>query len=157
VPATQSDGVFVSHRLLKLTSTLLVAAFLAAPLSSWATETAQLKLPPNPWGCQNCHGAADVTPDTVSGTSIVPFTNLGLAWIAQSASEAQRLWSDLAVGNADGDGCSNGYELGDPSGSWLPEQAPGVDKSTGDPNLHDCTLPISEESWSRLKALFDND
>ena len=67
-----------------------------------------------------------------------------------------RFWSELALGNVDGDGCSNGYELGDPTGSFLPEGELPPDRSVSDPNENDCSLPISEESWSRLKSLFDD-
>lgn len=133
----------------------MVAVCLCVPLSARATEAANIKLPPNPWGCQNCHAAAEVTPEVVPGSGIVPFTELGVQWAAQAPDEANRLWSDLATGNADGDGCSNGYELGDPSGSYLPQDPPPPDQSVFDPNVHDCTLPISGETWSRLKSLFD--
>ena len=134
---------------------VLLAGALVAPVSVWATEAANLKLPPSPYGCQACHGSDQATPTTVPGTAIVPFTALGLDWLAQSPQEENRLWSDLAIGNVDGDGCSNGFELGDPSGAYVPDETESPDRSVSDPNQHDCTLPISEESWSRLKSLFD--
>ena len=130
-------------------------ALLAVPVSASASEVANTKIPPNSYGCTLCHGAEAVTPTEVPPDSIVPLTQLGLEWVSQAPDEANRLWSDLAVGNVDGDGCSNGYELGDPSGSYLPDGSQRLDESAFDPNVHDCTLPISEESWSRLKALFD--
>lgn len=135
----------------------LLAVVLATPGSVWATEAANLKIPPNQWGCQLCHGGATVTPTTVppGEQGFLPLTEIGMAWLSQSADEANRLWSDLAAGNVDGDGCSTGFELGDPSGSWLPGMPPGPEQGVHDPNNHDCALPISAESWSRLKALFD--
>ena len=115
------------------------------------------KMPPNPYGCTLCHGAATVTPTEVPPGSVVPFTDLGVEWAFQASEEANRLWSDLASLNTDGDGCSNGFELGDPAGVYLPPEGdPPPDKSVSDPNVHDCTLPISDESWSRLKSLFDD-
>lgn len=153
--ASQVSG---SH-LLRLVSSsighLVAAALLLAPVSARATEEANAKLPPNPWGCQLCHASPEVTPDTVPGGATVPLTELGLSWASQSVEEADRLWSILASGNVDGDGCSTGFELGDPSGSYLPQDPPPADQSSNNPIENDCTLPLSEDSWSRLKALFD--
>lgn len=134
----------------------LGAALCVAAAPTWATETANTKLPPNDWGCQLCHGASEVTVDAVPDASVLPLTDLGVEWFAQAAQESGRLWSDLAAGNVDGDGCTNGFELGDPSGSYLPGGAPRTGNNVHDPNIEDCSLPISEESWSRLKALFDD-
>lgn len=133
----------------------LAVAVLVAPVSAWGTEEANLKLPPSKYGCQACHGSNAATPTTVPDGAIVPLTLLGLEWLSQSPREADRLWSELATGNVDGDGCSTGFELGDPSGEYQPDGTIPPDQSVSDPNQHDCTLPISDESWSRLKALFD--
>ena len=130
--------------------------WLVVPVSAWATETANTKMPPNGYGCTLCHGAEAVTRTEVLPADILPLTDLGVEWATQASLEESRLWSELATGNVDGDGCSNGYELGDPAGTWLPESPPRPDQSVSDPNVHDCTLPISEESWSRLKSLFDD-
>jgi hypothetical protein len=97
-----------------------------------------------------------VTPTEVLPADILPLTEMGVSWAFQAPSEADRLWSELATGNVDGDGCSNGYEMGDPAGTYLPDGPERVDQTDLDPNVHDCTLPISEESWSRLKSLFDD-
>jgi hypothetical protein len=131
-------------------------AGLVVPVSVSATETANAKMPPNPYGCTLCHGGGAVTPTEVPPSAILPLRELGVRWALQDTDEANRLWSDLATGNVDGDGCSNGFELGDPSGSYLPDGPERPDLSVSDPNTHDCTLPISEESWSRLKSLFDD-
>ena len=131
-------------------------ACLVVPVSVWASQAANEKLPPNPYGCTACHGAATVTPTEVPPDAVLPFRDLGVEWASQAPKEADRLWSDLAYGNVDGDGCSNGFELGDPSGTWLPDGEGRPDLTVSDPNQHDCTLPISEESWSRLKSLFDD-
>jgi hypothetical protein len=133
----------------------LVVAILVMPVSVRATEEANLKLPPSKYGCQACHGSDVATPTTVPEGAIIPFTPLGLEWLSQSPEEADRLWSELALGNVDGDGCSTGFELGDPSGGFQPDGELPPDQSVSDPNQHDCTLPISDESWSRLKSLFD--
>ena len=125
------------------------------PVSLWASDAANEKLPPNPYGCTVCHGAATVTPTEVPAGAILPITKLGVEWASQGPEE-NRIWSELALANVDGDGCSNGFELGDPSGTWLPDSEPRPDLSVHDPNVHDCTLPISDESWSRLKSLFDD-
>jgi hypothetical protein len=133
----------------------LAVVVLVTPVSVWATDGANLKLPPNKYGCQACHGSDQVTPTTVPAGAIVPLTALGLDWLSQSPEETNRLWSDLAISNVDGDGCSNGFELGDPAGAYQPDGTLPPDKSVSDPNQNDCTLPISDESWSRLKSLFD--
>lgn len=131
-------------------------ACLVVPVSALATETANAKMPPNPYGCTLCHGAEAVTPVEVLPADILPLTEMGVSWAFQAPDEASRLWSDLAGGNVDGDGCSNGYEMGDPEGSYLPDGPDRADQTVSDPNVHDCTLPISEDSWSRLKSLFDD-
>ena len=95
-------------------------ACLVVRVSLWASEAANEKLPPNPYGCTVCHGAATVTPTEVPPDAILPFKELGVEWASQGAEEI-RVWSELALANVDGDGCSNGFELGDPSGSWLPD------------------------------------
>ena len=133
----------------------LALALLVAPATVWATEAANLKLPPSEYGCQACHGSSAASATAVPANAIVPFTPLGLDWLSQSATEAERLWSELALGNVDGDGCSTGFELGDPTGAYEPDGTDPPDMSISDPNRSDCTLPISEESWSRLKSLFD--
>jgi hypothetical protein len=129
---------------------------LVVPVSAWATGTASAKMPPNPYGCTLCHGAEEVTPTEVPAAEILPLTEMGVAWAFQTSDESTRLWSDLSGGNVDGDGCSNGYEMGDPEGTYLPDGPERPDQTVSDPNVHDCTLPISEESWSRLKSLFDD-
>ena len=81
---------------------------LVVPVSAWATETANTKMPPSAYGCTLCHGAKAVTPTAVLPADILPLTDMGVSWAFQAPEEADRLWSELATGNVDGDGCSNG-------------------------------------------------
>ncbi|MBM66592.1 MAG: hypothetical protein CMH55_10195 [Myxococcales bacterium] len=71
--------------------------------------------------CNTCHVSGGGSPRNSFGDAF---------W------EAGRDWADLAQGDADGDGFSNGVELGDPAGTWQPrEPAPGPYLShPGDPD-----------------------
>ena len=70
------------------------------------------------------------------------------------------LWApELAALDSDGDGASNGAELGDPDGTWVagdtnPEGeafAPGDPTSTPPPTSHDTAVEVS--TWAQIKHL----
>ena len=128
---------------------------LLPPATAHATAQAAAKIPPNDFGCTLCHAGTGATVEEVPAASASILTPFGEAWVRLAIAETDRLWADMAVGNADGDGCSNGCELDDPRGVFLPDEPfdPEV-CAPGDPSVSDCALPINERSWSTLKSLF---
>ena len=131
------------------------AALLTAPAPVSATETAAAKIPPNEWGCTLCHAGTGVTPELVPEVVADEMNDFGSQWRDLAAVEVDRLWSEMALANADGDGCSNGCEMSDPAGEYVAGGPyPVRNCSAGDPNVVDCSLPLDEESWSTLKSLF---
>jgi len=139
---------------LLLCSTLLGVAWLATPASSYAGEDDLRALPTeNRFGCLNCHAGNGATATTVPASTALNLNQFGLDWLNFGS-----VWSpEFAAQNSDGDGCSNGFEMGDPAGSWTPTDSrisiPLADqRNPGDAS--DCALPIGEDSWGTLKSLF---
>ena len=79
------------------------------------------------YGCDTCHTNGGGTPRN----------DFGLAW------EATPTWADVATLDSDGDGCSNGGELGDPDGTWMPGDDPPSEAVShpGDADDVDCEEP----------------
>lgn len=121
-----------------------------------ATEDAAIKMPPHDFGCTLCHAGSGATLESVPASTAATLTSFGDEWLQLAIDEADRLWSTMAGGNADGDGCSNGCELDDPRGIYLPDAEFQPEScAPGDPRESDCALPINEQSWGTLKSLFD--
>lgn len=141
---------------LLMTILWLGAALLAAPGAASATQQELQELPRLDFGCLTCHAGSGVTASSVPAGSSNSFNAFGQAWLEWR--DAGKAWDkDFALRNDDGDGCSNGFELGDPGGDWRPglprpEQAGDEPGNPGDPG--DCALPINEDSWGVLKSLF---
>ena len=130
---------------------------LSAATDARATVAAFTKIPPNAWGCTLCHRGAGATIDQVPLATANVRTPFGEQWRGLADAEIDRLWSVMASENADRDGCSNGCELNDPYGSYLPGSPPPTTQcAEGDPNVGDCTIPLNEDSWSTLKSLFSD-
>jgi len=120
-----------------------------------ATEEASAKIPPNIYGCTACHAGAGADVDVVPASTAAELSNFGNDWLQLATDESARLWADMAILNSDNDGCSNGCELDDPRGGFLPDQPFTPENcAPGDPRDSDCALPINEQSWSTLKSLF---
>ena len=133
---------------------LLAATLFVLPVPAHAGEDDLRALPTdNRFGCANCHVGSGVTASFVPEATALTLNQFGLDWL-----EFGSAWSpEFAKANSDGDGCSNGFELGDPGGTWQPNDArltiPTADqRNPGDAS--DCALPISEGSWGTLKSLF---
>lgn len=119
------------------------AALWAGPAG--ATEADMARLPVTaPFLCLACH-----TQERPGGSA--PLNSFGADYLANG-----RRWdSDLAELDSDGDGCTNGAEIGDVDGNG---QADGnVTEQAGNPGVADECGPglVDERTWSALKALFD--
>jgi hypothetical protein len=159
----QLDGIEVSvlrlgvGRLVAGATVVIACALAHAPLARATSEQMQalpsFSGPGN--GCTFCHAGVAVTETSVPPSSTSSLTAFGIDWVT-----AGRQWgASLAHANSDGDGCTNGWELGDSSGTWRP----GGDSGTSDrpaqsnPALNDCALPLDEQSWGVLKAFFEEE
>ena len=119
--------------------------------SVWATSAQMQKLPAfNTSGCASCHGSNDATVDW-EGSAPMDLNPFGQDWV-----DNERQWDEvLALLNSDGDACQNGFELGDPSGTWREGQPHLSGDQPSNPGLDDCSAsPIDDASWGVLKAIF---
>ena len=104
----------------------LLVVTLTSP--SWAIAPHVAAIPNGSFGgCNTCH-------ENGGGT---PRNDFGLDFDATSD------WAQLAALDSDGDGCSNGAELGDPDGIWMPGDTPAGEAVSlpGDPNDVACSIP----------------
>jgi hypothetical protein len=119
---------------------LVATALLCLPAS--ATEDLMASLPPvvSPFECLICH-------QTVDSPSLNAF---GEDFLANGL-----VWNDvLAEMNSDGDGCSNGVELGDVDGDGRNEG--NIVQLQNNPGEDDCAAAtVDSRTWGELKALFD--
>lgn len=134
----------------QLALAVLVTA-LVAPGGALASVDDQLRLPVQlAAGCQSCHAGSGVTATEVPAEVSGELTAFGEDWLSYG-----REWNpDIAAANSDGDPCANGFELGDSSGTWKPEDGYLVAPGNMDPSQADCTLPVDERSFGVLKSLF---
>ncbi|UCF05555.1 MAG: hypothetical protein JSV33_00530 [bacterium] len=116
-------------------------AFLVGTLRS--SEDHMNSLPVNKhFGCTLCHVAPNPTVGTDLNSFGKDFQANGLEWNA-----------DLAAIDSDGDGFSNGLELGDENGDGTPEVY--FERSNpGDPFNYPNS--INQETWSIIKSLFED-
>mgnify|MGYP001127676329 CR=1 FL=1 len=129
---------------------LALGLAVAAVVASAASDCGYLSRLPSSattFGCANCHdGASSYAVPT--GAALNPF---GVAFQQNGL-----LWDDtLAEANADGDGCSNGVELGDSNGDGTPDR--NVTQQTTNPGVDgDCEAASTDEAtWGALKSLFN--
>ncbi|MBU0742713.1 hypothetical protein KKG45_01295 [bacterium] len=128
-------------------SVLALLLFFVASAS--ATEEWQQRLPLHvPFSCDNCH-----EPDAAPTASAPALNAFGLAF-----DDSGRTWSSYLAGlDSDGDGCTNGAEIGDVDGNGHPDN--GVDHESSNPGLAgDCSSAsvFEEATWGELKAMFNN-
>ncbi len=107
--------------------------------------------------CQNCHMSV------FGGDARNPFGLIVEADFLTSVSFlGDVVWGpELAAIDADGDGFTNGEELGDPEGTWaIGDPDPEVDEVffPGDPESHPpepepVPTAVEESSWGSLKTL----
>ncbi len=122
---------------------ILILAVFACP--AVATETLMAELPSSTnFSCTNCH----------DGSGEPAATNLNVFGIDFQANFST--WDQsLASLDSDGDGCTNGVELGDSDGNGVLDN--GIVQESSRPGVTgDCSAASTDEStWSNLKNLFN--
>jgi len=109
-------------------------------------------VPGNSTACQTCH---------VDAGGGAPLNAFGLTVQANLSASHEPDWSKIYNIDSDGDGFSNGLELGDPMGLWRPGQInpgspsavthPGNSRSKPPASIKRVTTPTA---WAVIKALF---
>ena len=106
------------------------------------------------FSCNACHTAGGGTPRNAFGLELE--TN----FLTAAGAAGDVIWGpELAALDSDGDGVSNGAELGDPDGTWVagddnPEGEafhPGDPEST--PPLPPPDTAVEETTWGQIKKL----
>ena len=107
-------------------------------------------------GCNTCHISGGGTPRNSFGLAIES------SFMTAAGAAGDVVWGpDLAALDSDGDGVSNGAELGDTDGTWVTGDAnpageafaPGDPEST--PPQPDPPTAVAASSWAQIKSLFD--
>lgn len=136
----------MSPRSFTLACTLLASALVAAPAE--AREFRVNEIPNGPKrGCFNCHRDG-------GGSSFNDFGSDARTSLEGDtvASEKHVNWQKFYMRDSDGDGYTNGQELGDPNGTWMPGMPnptgeitnPGDDKSFPKPVCNNGKLDPGE-------------
>ena len=118
-----------------------VGVVASAPAS--ATSTYMQRLPVSDhFRCLSCHTVQDPAAAQARLNSFgQAFKNNGFRWDAV-----------IARGNADGDNCTNGFELSDQNGDGTLDANTKTERSNpGEPG---CALEITPQTWTKLKVLF---
>lgn len=106
------------------------------------------------FSCNACHTAGGGTPRNAFGLELE--TN----FLTAAGAAGDVIWGpELAALDSDGDGVSNGAELGDPDGTWVVGDAnpegetfhPGDPEST--PPLPPPDTAVEETTWGQIKHL----
>ena len=106
------------------------------------------------FSCNACHMAGGGTPRNAFGLELE--TN----FLTAAGAAGDVIWGpELAALDSDGDGVSNGAELGDPDGTWVVGDAnsegeafhPGDPESTPPPAPQETA--VEETTWARIKQL----
>ena len=103
-------------------------------------------------GCNLCHVSGGGTPRNEFGLDVEALV---------TANGREVFWSpELAALDSDGDGSTNGEELGDPEGTWTAgDPAPGDADQVTHPGDAESRPPeavataVSRSAWARIKAL----
>jgi hypothetical protein len=106
-----------AHAEFVLRRLVMGAMLLAAPLEGWARPTYVDQIPHRPDGCGTCH---------VSFGGGGRRNSFGRD-IEAIGPRGRVNWGAAAVRDSDEDGYTNGEELGDPDGLWLPGEPPPND------------------------------
>ena len=142
----------MSRRIL-LVAVLFLGGLVAEEAAARGKRVSQI---PNgaAFSCNSCHTAGGGSPRNAFGLEIE--TN----FLTAAGAAGDVLWGpELAALDSDGDGASNGAELGDPDGTWVagdtnPEGeafAPGDPESTPPPAPQETA--VEETTWARIKQL----
>ena len=131
-------------RRLTIGSIVAVLVILCVSAAS-ATEALQAALPLSvPFECLNCHLSDSPTPANAS------LNAFGGAFLDNGS-----VWNSYLAGlDSDGDGCTNGAEVGDVDGNGLPDGS--VTQESSNPGVDgDCSAStIDASTWGELKAMF---
>lgn len=125
---------------------LLMASFFlsfAAATPVLATSSLMGELPTSSrFRCLNCHTVQDPSM-TEAALNVFgrAFKDNGAKWDAK-----------LANASADGDNCTNGFELSDENGDGQLDS--GRTEERAKPGEADCALQLKETTWQSLKTLF---
>ena len=135
---------------LLVAATLVVAATVPSldvqPAAASEADLAQLPVV-EPYRCLLCHVA---DPDQTGRTERNPF--------GRDYLDNLRTWNEtLAALDSDGDGCTNGVELGDVDGDGSSDG--NIDRLQSNPGVEtDCGgASVDSRTWGELKSLFDGD
>jgi hypothetical protein len=123
--------------------TLVTLLFTSWATGLWATPALMEELPTSDkFRCLNCHTLQD---PQLSEAELNPFGN--------AFKDNGSKWNEaLARSGADGDNCTNGFELSDENGDGVLDVGRTEERSNpGDPG---CALQLSETTWQNLKELF---
>ena len=126
---------------------LLMLLVAAAPVSAFDAYEELMPLLVGPNSCDTCH-LEDATPSS----SDPELNDFGLDFSMYLA------WnSTLADLDSDGDGCTNGAEIGDVDGNGQPDEGTGDEASSNPGVAGDCTSAsmLEEKSWGELKTMFN--
>ncbi len=129
-------SIFASCRLLFLSALTLLLALLPGPVV--LARTCRVNLVPNgrKFMCLTCHVGSSGGVRNLFGDAVSLI-------VGGSSSCSLQFWGPaLAVEDSDGDGLTNGEELGDPAGAWKPG-----DPAPGDPAL--LTQPGAPETVTK--------
>ena len=146
--------------MLKKVGTLLAAALLLGGLVVGEAEARGKRITQLPnggiAGCNTCHTTGGGSPRNAFGLE------MQANFLTASGSAGDVVWGpELAALDSDGDGATNGEELGDPDGTWVigdPDPA-----NAFEPGNPDSTPPLPEpeptaveaSSWAQIKSLID--
>ena len=142
------------------TGVLLAAALLLGGLVAGQAEGRGKRLTQLPnggvVGCNTCHIGGGGSPRNPFGLEIQA------NFLTVSGSAGDVVWGpELAALDSDGDGVSNGAELGDPDGIWVvgdPDPAnpfaPGDPESTP-PLPEPMPTAVEASSWAQIKTLIN--
>ena len=98
-------------------SSIVAFVFFVLPSTAVAFSEYQSQIPSRPGGCQTCHTEGGGSPRNPFGLDVE-------ATLEVTVDGTFVAWSELWNVDSDGDGQSNGMELGDPCGEWSSGSAP---------------------------------
>lgn len=135
----------LARSLITITVVIAVLALVAVVYGS-TPHLAQLPTSAS-LGCANCH----------VGATAVAAPSAELSSFGQAFQQNGKVWnSTLAAKDSDGDGCTNGVELGDADGNGVADG--GQTQQTSNPGSGGDCRPstIDEQTWGALKSLFNS-
>jgi hypothetical protein len=140
-------------RWIAIGSAILIITGIAVSRPQFATSPRVpniANVPGNQTACQTCH---------VNSTGGPPWNAFG-EQVRSNLTSGQPDWTKIFNLDADGDGFTNGHELGDPDGKWTPGSVNPTPNSLvthpgkADSKPSDIQHRLSPKTWSVIKSLF---